>query len=79
MADFQGIAEALIKGQAPEVKELIQQAVSENSSPEDILTKGLIAGMSVVGKRFKKTRFMFLKFLSLLEPCMQAWIFSNHF
>ena len=53
MADFQGIAEALIKGQAPEVKELIQQAVSENSSPEDILTKGLIAGMSVVGKRFK--------------------------
>ena len=53
MADFQGIAEALIKGQAQEVKELVQQAVSEKSPPGDILTKGLIAGMSVVGKRFK--------------------------
>jgi len=53
MADFQGIAEALIKGQAPEVKKLVQQAISENTSPGDILTKGLIAGMSVVGKLFK--------------------------
>ncbi|MFC1551763.1 corrinoid protein [Candidatus Latescibacterota bacterium] len=53
MADFQGIADALIKGQAPVVKELVQQAVNENVSPEDILIKGLIAGMSVIGVRFK--------------------------
>ena len=54
MADFQGIADSLIKGQAPQVKELVQQAVDEGTSPGDILNKGLIAGMSVVGKRFKK-------------------------
>ena len=53
MADFQGIADALIKGQAPVVKELVQEAVNENVSPEDILVKGLIAGMSVIGVRFK--------------------------
>ena len=54
MADFQGIADSLIKGQAPQVKELVQKAVDEGTSPGDILNKGLIAGMSVVGKRFKK-------------------------
>jgi len=54
MADFQGIADSLIKGQAPQVKELVQQAVDEGTSPGEILNKGLIAGMSVVGKRFKK-------------------------
>ena len=54
MADFQGIADALIKGQAPVVKELVQEAVNENVSPEEILIKGLIEGMSVIGVRFKK-------------------------
>ena len=54
MADFQGIADSLIKGQAPQVKELVQQAVEEGTNPGDILNKGLIAGMSVVGELFKK-------------------------
>ena len=54
MADFQAMADALIKGQAPKVKELVQAAIQENVKPADILTKGLIAGMSVVGERFKK-------------------------
>lgn len=54
MADFQAIADSLIKGQAPQVKELVQNAVNEGCTPEEILTKGLIAGMSVVGERFKK-------------------------
>ena len=54
MADFQGMADALIKGQAPAVKELVQKAVDEGANPGDILSKGLIAGMSVVGERFKK-------------------------
>ena len=54
MADFQGMADALIKGQAPKVKELVEQAVSEGLPPQEILTNGLIAGMSVVGERFKK-------------------------
>ncbi len=54
MADFQGIADALIKGQAPKVKELVLQAIDEETPPGEILQKGLIAGMSVVGERFKK-------------------------
>jgi 5-methyltetrahydrofolate--homocysteine methyltransferase len=54
MADFQAIADALIKGQAPKVKELVGAAISEGVKPGEILTKGLIAGMAVVGERFKK-------------------------
>ena len=54
MTDFQGIAEALIKGQAPRVKELVEEAIKDGVFPGDILSKGLIAGMSVIGKRFKK-------------------------
>jgi len=54
MADFQAIADNLIKGQAPKVKELVIEAINEGIGPEVILTKGLIAGMSVIGEKFKK-------------------------
>jgi len=54
MADFQGIADSLIKGQAPRVAELVKEGIDEGVSPGDILSEGLIAGMSVVGERFKK-------------------------
>jgi len=53
MADFKGIAEALIEGNAAKVKELVQAAVEEKVSPQEILDQGLIAGMEVVGVRFK--------------------------
>jgi len=53
MADLKGIAEALIAGNAPKVKEVVQEAVDEKVSPQEILDKGLIAGMEVVGVRFK--------------------------
>lgn len=54
MADFQAIADALIKGQAPKVKEMVLAALKEGVKPGDILSKGLIAGMAVVGEQFKK-------------------------
>lgn len=53
MADLQTIADALMKGQAPAVKEEVQKAVDEGIAPETILSDALIAGMNVVGKRFK--------------------------
>lgn len=54
MSVFEEIADNLIKGQAPKVKELVQQAIDSGSLPGDILTNGLIAGMNVIGERFKK-------------------------
>jgi len=54
MAELQAIAENLIKGNASETKRLSQEAVKEGIPPEQILNQGLIAGMNVVGERFKK-------------------------
>jgi 5-methyltetrahydrofolate--homocysteine methyltransferase len=48
------ISEALIKGKKPLVKELVQTCLSNGVPPQEILNKGLIAGMNVIGKRFKK-------------------------
>jgi len=53
MADFKGMAEALIEGNAGKVKELVQAAVDEGVGPQKILDEGLISGMEVVGVRFK--------------------------
>ena len=53
MADFKGMAEALIAGNAAKVKDLVQEAVDEGVNPQQILDEGLISGMEVVGVRFK--------------------------
>lgn len=53
MADFKGMAEALIAGNAGKVKELVQEAIDEGVAPQKILDEGLISGMEVVGVRFK--------------------------
>lgn len=53
MADFKGMAEALIAGNAGKVKELVQEAINEGVAPQKILDEGLISGMEVVGVRFK--------------------------
>ncbi len=47
------ISENLQKGKAKIVKELVTQAVEEGISPELILNEGLLAGMNVVGEKFK--------------------------
>jgi 5-methyltetrahydrofolate--homocysteine methyltransferase len=57
MADLQAIAENIIKGQAPKVQELVQQALDDNTPVREILQQGLIAGMSVVGAKFKNNEF----------------------
>lgn len=53
MADMQAISEFLQKGRAKEVKELTQQALDAGVKAEDILDKGLLAGMDVIGVKFK--------------------------
>jgi len=57
MADLEGIKESLIKGDANRVKELLEAAVKEKTPVGEILNKGLIAGMNVVGEKFKNNEF----------------------
>jgi 5-methyltetrahydrofolate--homocysteine methyltransferase len=53
MIDFKEMQDALIAGNAQRVKELTEQAVEDGVSPADILNKGLVPGMAVIGERFK--------------------------
>ncbi|MBO7151065.1 MAG: cobalamin-dependent protein, partial [Clostridia bacterium] len=47
------ISEMLQKGRAKVVKELVQAAIDEGVPASQILNEGLLAGMSVVGEKFK--------------------------
>src|SRR6056297_3935444 len=53
MADFEKLADAVIKGNQDLVLELTQSAVDEGVEPNELINNGLISGMNVVGKRFK--------------------------
>jgi len=48
------IKENLIKGKANEVKALVTKALAEKVGASDILNKGMLAGMGIIGERFKK-------------------------
>ena len=48
------ISESLQKGKAAEVKELAQKGIDEGLSAKEILETGLMAGMSIIGDKFKK-------------------------
>ena len=54
MADLAGLAEAIIKGDMAGATQLTTEALDEGMSPKSVLDDGLIAGMDVIGGRFKK-------------------------
>ena len=49
---FDEISEAVQHGKRKDVKALVQKAVDDGCSPEDILNKGLVAAMSIIGDKF---------------------------
>lgn len=57
MFNYEELATALINGKAQLVKELTMKALEAGESPQDILNKGLVAGMNVVGTKFKNNEF----------------------
>ena len=54
MADLKALADAIIKGDQGTAVEITEAALSEGTAAKSILDEGLIAGMDVVGARFKK-------------------------
>jgi 5-methyltetrahydrofolate--homocysteine methyltransferase len=72
MADMQAMAEAIIKGDREGVVKLVHAALDEGVDPRTILKKGLIAGMDIVGKRFKANE------IYVPEVLIAARAMSNH-
>ncbi len=53
MADLKALNEAIIKGDRETSVDITRAAVDEGMDPEKILSDGLIAGMNIIGARFK--------------------------
>jgi len=55
--DLKEIYESTIVGNAPKVKELVEQALAEGVAPGDIISNHLIPAMAEVGDRFARNEF----------------------
>jgi corrinoid protein of di/trimethylamine methyltransferase len=53
MSIFDDISENLQKGRAKDVKELVQKVIDEGVDAKTILDNGLLAGMNIIGIKFK--------------------------
>lgn len=71
MGILKAIAEDLRKGEASKVKGLVQAALDEGASVEDVLNEGLIAGMTMVGELFKENE-IFLPEVLFAGKAMEA-------
>lgn len=54
MSIFDEISQGLQKGRVKIVKDLVQQAIDDGAEAQEILDKGLLAGMNIIGEKFKK-------------------------
>jgi 5-methyltetrahydrofolate--homocysteine methyltransferase len=68
---FGKMAESLIAGKVDEVSSLTKEAVDGGLTPQDILEQGLLAGMDVVGQRFKANE-MFIPEVLRCAKCMHG-------
>jgi 5-methyltetrahydrofolate--homocysteine methyltransferase len=65
------MAESLIAGNIDEVVNLTKEALDGGAAPSDILDQGLLAGMDVVGQRFKAEE-MFIPEVLRCAKCMHG-------
>jgi len=80
VASLNLISESLQKGKADEVKNLVTQALEEKMDAKKVLEEGLIAGMDIIGGRFKRNEIYIPEVLiaaramhagmSVLEPIL---------
>jgi 5-methyltetrahydrofolate--homocysteine methyltransferase len=80
VAALNAISEALQKGKADEVKNLVTQALEEKVDVKKVLEEGLIAAMDIIGGRFKRNEIYIPEVLiaaramhagmSILEPML---------
>jgi 5-methyltetrahydrofolate--homocysteine methyltransferase len=82
MSMFEMMSAALQQGKVDEVKSLVTRALEAGSEPKVILEEGLIAGMNVIGGKFKRNEIYIPEVLiaaramnagmSVLEPLLAA-------
>jgi len=80
MNRFEEIANNVIDGQGETVAGLIQAALDAGKTPEDILSKGLMLGMNIVGREFREgNRFVPEVLVAAQAMKMGMKVLSPHF
>jgi len=70
MSELQEITEHLIKGDAAGIKPLVQKEIDNGTDANDILNKGLINGMDLVGAKMQSGE-MFIPEVLMSAMCMR--------
>ena len=70
--DLGKISEILIQGKIDELKTLTQTAIDDKASPGSVLNEGLLAGMEIVGKRWKNGDMFMPEVLRCAKAMSQA-------
>jgi len=73
MAKYEALKQAILTGDENIVVSEVNKALKEKTDPQDVLTNGLIAGMEIVGKRFRSGE-MFLPEVLLSAEVMHKGI-----
>lgn len=73
MASFESLSQSVISGREDQVKEQVQSMIDAGVNPLEIINQGLIAGMDVVGARFKNGE-MFVPEVIMAARCMAVGI-----
>ena len=93
MADFtttfNEISDLLQKGKAKEIVVAVENALKDGAAPADILQKGLLTGMSVIGGKFKNGEVFVPEGLiaaramnrasAALKPAPRKWKYFNKY
>lgn len=73
MASLEDLSKSVISGNVEKVKKLTRALIDESVAPLDIINQGLIAGMGIVGARFKNGE-MFVPEVLVAAKSMNAGI-----
>jgi len=73
MANLEGLSQSVIAGKEAQVKEQTKAMIDSGADPLEIINQGLIAGMNVVGARFKNGE-MFVPEVLMSAKSMAAGI-----
>ncbi|ATW26185.1 cobalamin B12-binding domain-containing protein [Candidatus Formimonas warabiya] len=73
MANFEALSQSVISGKEAQVKEQVKALVDAGANPLEIINQGLIAGMNIVGARFKNGE-MFVPEVLMSAKSMAAGI-----
>lgn len=72
MLDFEQLQQSIITGKSQAAVELTKQALDEGTAPGEILNSGLIAGLDVVGAKFKDGEYYLPQVLMSVKAMKSA-------